>query len=134
MEQIYEQIGQYLVTCFDNKESLEVLINELTPLLKQVNYQALTAENVMTIDSQLGLGDQAQVITSNIVTIFTLNTGKSAAMLLSGIGMGKDVIEVIDKDMSLSWVAAGVLLLGSGTLSSLKSLLSDDYTKRSNTN
>lgn len=134
MEQIYEQIGQYLVTCFDNKESLEVLINELTPLLKQVNYQALTAENVMTIDSQLGLGDQAQVITSNIVTIFTLNTGKSAAMLLSGIGMGKDVIEVIDKDMSLSWVAAGVLLLGSGTLSSLKSLLSDDYTKRSDTN
>lgn len=120
MESLYEQIGQYMVTCVDDKETLDLMIKELMPLMKQINYSALTADDLQQTTDKLGLGDQALVILSNIVTIYKVNMGMDTSKLLTLTGLEPAVIAEIQNDLSLVWIPAGILLLGSGILSKLR--------------
>lgn len=126
MEEIYDQIGNYVTTCIDDKKTLEILVEELLPLLKQVNYAALSVDELEQTNSTLGLGDQAAVITSNIVSIYKMNTGKDAASLMSVAGVDPRVIKVVMEDLTYSWIPAGLLLLGSGVLTRLREILDGD--------
>lgn len=132
MENLYEQIGNYLVTCIDDKETLELMISELMPLLKQVNYIALEASDLKETHDKLGLGDQAITILSNVVAIYKVNTGKSTSVILSSCGLEADTIREIETNQNYVWVPAGILLLGSGVMANLRNLLNDN-TKRSDT-
>ena len=87
MEDLYDQIGNYVVTCIATKEALGIMIGELSPLLTQVNYAALEVDDLKETTDKLGLGDQAITILSNIVSIYRLNTGKSTTSILSVIGI-----------------------------------------------
>lgn len=132
MEQLYEQLGAYIVTCVDDVETLKLLIKEFMPLMKQVNYAALTADALTETTNKLGMGDQAQVILSNIVSIYRVNGGE-LHKLLTGVGMSSDTASVIMEDLNFIWVPAGILLMGSGILAQLRETLNDD-SKRSNPN
>lgn len=132
MENLYEQIGNYLVTCIDDKETLELMISELMPLLKQVNYIALEASDLKETHDKLGLGDQAITILSNVVAIYKVNTGKSISVILSSCGLEADTIREIETNQNYVWVPAGILLLGSGVIANLRNSLNDN-TKRSDT-
>ena len=120
MESLYEQIGQYMVTCVDDKETLDLMIKELMPLMKQINYSALTVDDLQQTTDKLGLGDQALVILSNIVTIYKVNMGMDTSKLLNLTGLEPAVIAEVQNDLSLVWIPAGILLLGSGILSKLR--------------
>ena len=120
MESLYEQIGQYMVTCVDDKETLDLMIKELMPLMKQINYSALTVDDLQQTTDKLGLGDQALVILSNIVTIYKVNMGMDTSKLLNLSGLEPAAIAEIQNDLSFVWVPAGILLLGSGILSKLR--------------
>lgn len=120
MESLYEQIGQYMVTCVDDKETLDLMITELMPLMKQINYSALTVDDLQQTTDKLGLGDQALVILSNIVTIYKVNMGMDTSKLLNLTGLEPAVIAEVQNDLSLVWIPAGILLLGSGILSKLR--------------
>ena len=132
MEELYDQIGSYVVSCVDDKETLKLMLEELLPLLKQVNYAALDIDNLAEIDKGLGLGHQAIVILSNIVAIYRLNTGKSVANILSVIGINVHVVKAVEDDISYYWIPAGILLMGSGVLNRLQEILSADGKQRSN--
>ncbi len=132
MEQLYEQLGAYIVTCVDDTETLKLLINEFMPLMKQVNYAALTADALTETSNKLGLGDQAQVILSNLVSIYRVNGGE-VHKLMTSIGINNDTATAIMNDLNFIWVPAGILLMGSGILAQLRETLNDD-SKRSNPN
>lgn len=132
MEELYDQIGSYVVSCVDDKETLKLMLDELLPLLKQVNYIALDIDSLEEIDKSLGLGHQAVVILSNIVSIYRLNTGKPVATILSTVGINPHVIKVIEEDISYYWIPAGILLMGSGVLTRLQEILNADGKQRSN--
>ena len=132
MEQLYEQLGAYIVTCVDDTETLKLLIKEFMPLMKQVNYAALTADALTETSNKLGLGDQAQVILSNLVSIYRVNGGE-VHKLMTSIGINNDTATAIMNDLNFIWVPAGILLMGSGILTQLRETLNDD-SKRSNPN
>lgn len=130
MENLYEQIGNYLVTCIDDKETLELMVKELMPLLKQVNYIALEASDLKETHDRLGLGDQAITILSNVVAIYKVNTGKPSTTLLSACGLDPNTISEVESNQNYVWVPAGILLLGSGVIANLRNLINDN-SKRS---
>lgn len=132
MESLYEQLGHYIVTCVDDNLTLELLIKELMPLMKQVNYAALKADALKEINDKLGLGDQAQTVLSNVVSIYRVNGGE-LLKLLQNAGLDKDTIQVVLEDLNYVWVPAGILLMGSGILAQLRETLNDE-SKRSNPN
>lgn len=132
MESLYEQLGHYIVTCVDDNLTLELLIKELMPLMKQVNYAALKADALKEINDKLGLGDQAQTVLSNVVSIYRVNGGE-LLKLLQNAGLDKDTIQAVLEDLNYVWVPAGILLMGSGILAQLRETLNDE-SKRSNPN
>lgn len=132
MEQLYEQLGAYIVTCVDDSETLKLLIKEFMPLMKQVNYAALTADALTETTNKLGLGDQAIVILSNLVSIYRVNGGE-LHKLLANTGISNDTVTAVLEDQNFVWVPAGILLMGSGILAQLRETLNDD-SKRSNPN
>ena len=125
MEDLYDQIGNYVVTCIATKEALGIMIGELSPLLTQVNYAALEVDDLKETTDKLGLGDQAITILSNIVSIYRLNTGKSITSILSVIGMDDATVREVDSNQNYVWIPAGILLLGSGVIGSLRDSLND---------
>ena len=133
MEELYEQIGSYMVTCADDKESLHVLVTELMPLFKQVNYAALDIDDLQETHDKLGLGAQAITILSNVVSIYRINTGKNISMLLGTCGLANDVIQEVEGNQNYIWIPGGLLLLGSGILANLRESLNDSP-KRSDSN
>ncbi len=132
MESLYEQLGHYIVTCVDDDLTLELLIKEFMPLMKQVNYAALKADALKEINDKLGLGDQAQTVLSNVVSIYRVNGGE-LLKLLQNAGLDKDTIQAVLEDLNYVWVPAGILLMGSGILAQLRETLNDE-SKRSNPN
>lgn len=132
MESLYEQLGHYIVTCVDDNLTLELLIKELMPLMKQVNYAALKVDALKEINDKLGLGDQAQTVLSNVVSIYRVNGGE-LLKLLQNAGLDKDTIQAVLEDLNYVWVPAGILLMGSGILAQLRETLNDE-SKRSNPN
>ena len=125
MEDLYDQIGNYVVTCIATKEALGIMIGELSPLLTQVNYAALEVDDLKETTDKLGLGAQAITILSNIVSIYRLNTGKSTTSILSVIGMDDATVREVDSNQDYVWIPAGILLLGSGVIGSLRDSLND---------
>ena len=125
MEDLYDQIGNYVVTCIATKEALGIMIGELSPLLTQVNYAALEVDDLKETTDKLGLGAQAITILSNIVSIYRLNTGKSTTSILSVIGMDDATVREVDSNQKYVWIPAGILLLGSGVIGSLRDSLND---------
>lgn len=125
MEDLYDQIGNYVVTCIATKEALGIMIGELSPLLTQVNYAALEVDDLKETTDKLGLGAQAITILSNIVSIYRLNTGKSTTSILSVIGMDDATVREVDSNQNYAWIPAGILLLGSGVIGSLRDSLND---------
>ena len=125
MEDLYDQIGNYVVTCIATKEALGIMIGELSPLLTQVNYAALEVDDLKETTDKLGLGAQAITILSNIVSIYRLNTGKSITSILSVIGMDDATVREVDSNQNYVWIPAGILLLGSGVIGSLRDSLND---------
>jgi hypothetical protein len=125
MEDLYDQIGNYVVTCIATKEALGIMIGELSPLLTQVNYAALEVDDLKETTDKLGLGAQAITILSNIVSIYRLNTGKSTTSILSVIGMDDATVREVDSNQNYVWIPAGILLLGSGVIGSLRDSLND---------
>ncbi len=132
MESLYEQLGHYIVTCVDDDLTLELLIKEFMPLMKQVNYAALKTDALKEINDKLGLGDQAQTVLSNVVSIYRVNGGE-LLKLLQNAGLDKDTIQAVLEDLNYVWVPAGILLMGSGILAQLRETLNDE-SKRSNPN
>lgn len=132
MESLYEQLGHYIVTCVDDDLTLELLIKEFMPLMKQVNYAALKADALKEINDKLGLGDQAQTVLSNVVSIYRVNGGE-LLKLLQNAGLDKDTIQAVLEDLNYVWIPAGILLMGSGILAQLRETLNDE-SKRSNPN
>ena len=132
MESLYEQLGHYIVTCVDDDLTLELLIKEFMPLMKQVNYAALKADALKEINDKLGLGDQAQTVLSNVVSIYRVNGGE-LLKLLQNAGLDKDTIQAVLEDLNYVWVPAGILLMDSGILAQLRETLNDE-SKRSNPN
>lgn len=120
MEVIYEQIGNYLVSCVDDKDTLTLMIDELMPLIKQVNYAAIDSDSLDMYTDKLGLGAQAQLILSNIVTIYKINVGMGTEKLLGLAGLNSNTIEAIQTNLNYAWVPAGILLMGSGIISNLR--------------
>ncbi len=133
MEELYDQIGNYIVTCIATKEALSVMLDELTPLLTQVNYAALEIDDLKETTDKLGLGDQAITILSNVVSIYRLNTGKTSAAILAVVGMDPKTVSEIESNQNYVWIPAGILLLGSGVIGSLRESLNDGP-KRSDPN
>ena len=131
MEEIYEQIGSYMTTCIDNKETLDLMIKELMPLIKQVNYAALDAGSLKEYSDQLGFGEQALTILSNIVSIYRLNSGKGASFVLTACGINQQVIKAVEENLNYIWIPAGLLLIGSGVLMHLREAMNGE-SKRSN--
>ena len=125
MEDLYDQIGNYVVTCIATKEALGIMIGELSPLLTQVNYAALEVDDLKETTDKLGLGAQAITILSNIVSIYRLNIGKSTTSILSVIGMDDATVREVDSNQNYVWIPAGILLLGSGVIGSLRDSLND---------
>ena len=125
MEDLYDQIGNYVVTCIATKEALGIMIGELSPLLTQVNYAALEVDDLKETTDKLGLGAQAITILSNIVSIYRLNTGKSTTSILSVIGIDDATVREVDSNQNYVWIPAGILLLGSGVIGSLRDSLND---------
>lgn len=125
MEDLYDQIGNYVVTCIATKEALGIMIGELSPLLTQVNYAALEVDDLKETTDKLGLGAQAITILSNIISIYRLNTGKSTTSILSVIGMDDATVREVDSNQNYVWIPAGILLLGSGVIGSLRDSLND---------
>ena len=121
---IYEEINDYLIGCVTNKEELSILLDELAPLLNQVNYRGLSTDNLHEVHTQLGLGEQALLICNNILVLYLCNHWEFKPNISAAL-YDTEVFDVATKDPNYAWIIAGTLLMGSGVIRNLREAISD---------
>lgn len=126
-----EVLIRYLAACVEDNSEAEVMLTELKPLIKQINYSSLSSDQLQEITDKLGFGKQAQLILCNIISIWQVCNNQNIGNLLKMAGVEDDVIGLYVNNNAFAWVAGGLVFITTGVFQELESIVLNG--KRSNT-